>query len=129
MNSKQLSTSLITLCLFGMTCMADPPGQSQQTPKSPITLGKPNKGVSAGRPKAPDRQTITCAYDGEQLHLSFVYSEGIAILSVTDETMTTNLYFIDTSPLEVTVQVGKLSGKVYIEMETELSNIYQGRIE
>ena len=128
MNSKQLSTSLITLCLFGMTCMADPPGQSQQTPKSPITLGKPNKGVSTGRPKAPDRQAITCAYDGEQLLLTFVYSEGMATLSVTDETLLSSTYEIDTAPLVVTVPVRDLIGTILIELETESGRQYIGEL-
>ena len=81
------------------------------------------------RPKAPDRQIITCAYDGETLHLSFIIPEGTATLSVTDETLLTSTYQIDTTPLDVAVQVGELFGTISIEMETEAFNSYNGIFE
>lgn len=37
-------------------------------PHPPITLQKGHKGVYIKFPKAPDRQSITCAYDGKVLY-------------------------------------------------------------
>ena len=129
MNIKRFSTSIITLCFISTLCIAEPNQQSAQKQKAPIILVNPNKGVSSGRPKAPDRQTITCAYDGEQLHLTLVYSEGTATLSVTDETLLTSTYEIDTAPLVVTVPVGELNGTISIELETQRGNSYSGYFE
>ena len=94
-----------------------------------IFLRKMGTGMKPLRPKSPDRQVITCAYDGEILHLSFVIPEGTATFSVTDETLLTSTYEIDTTPLEVSVSVGELFGTVSLEMETALGNGYNGIIE
>lgn len=128
MNIKRFSTSIITLCFISTLCMAEPNQQSPQKQKAPIILVNPNKEVSTSRPKAPDRQAITCAYDGEQLLLTFVYSEGMATLSVTDETLLSSTYEIDTAPLVVTVPVGQLNGTILIELETESGRQYIGEL-
>ncbi len=128
MKARQLSAVAALLC-FSSICLAEPQEQTQQEQQEPFTLVKVNKGTKAGRPKAPDRQVVTCAYDGEELHLSFVYSEGTATLSVTDETLLTSTYVIDTTPLVVSVPVGELVGTVCIEMETESGVNYMGVLE
>lgn len=118
------------LTLFSTHCLAESTtADNKDSRKEPINLVKTGKGAIAGRPKAPDRQVVTCAYDGEELHLSFVYSEGAATISVTDETFLTSTYVIDTTPLVVSVPVGELVGTVSIEMETENENSYTGIIE
>ena len=128
MRHQKLSTTIIGLCILNSLCMAGQTQQSPKTPKVPITLVKVNKGVSARRPKAPDRQIVTCAYDGEELHLSLVIPEGMATLSVTDETLLTSIYEFDTTSLEVSVPAGDLIGTISIEMETD-NNTYCGQIE
>ncbi len=128
MRQKRLLTTIIGLCLISALTVAEPNSQSTPTQKTPITLVKRNKGVSAGRPKAPDRQNITCAYYGEELHLSFYIPEGMATLSVIDETLLSATYEIDTTPLEVIVPVGELVGTIIIEIDTEKGNNFYGEI-
>lgn len=126
MRHQKLYATMLGVCILSSLCMAEPTQSSQQKPKAPITLVKRNNGVANGRPKAPDRQVITCAYDGETLHLSFIIPEGTATLSVTDETLIASTYQIDTTPLDVNVPVGELFGSVSIELGTETGNIYKG---
>ena len=128
MKPRKLSIAIAAILCTGSLCMADSNQKSQQPPKVPITLVKLNRGTSASRPKAPDRQVITCAYDDETLHLSFVIPEGTATLSVTDETLLTATYEIDTTPLEVSIYVGELFGTVSISMETQSGKSYSGEL-
>ena len=126
MKPRKLSVAVTALLCISSICNAESNQQSQPTPKVPITLVKINKGASSTRPKAPDRQIVTCAYDGEALHLSFVYSEGTVSLYVTDDTLFTSIYEFDTDGLEVSIPVGSLYGTVYIEMMTENGVTYRG---
>ncbi len=116
----------IYLCL---TCMAEQNQQSGQSRQSTILLVKKNRGASTIRPKAPDRQVVTCAYNGEDVELSLTLPEGNATLYITDQTHSTKTYEIETAPLEVNVATGELMGRISIEMSTEKGNIYIGEIE
>lgn len=98
-------------------------------PRPPITLHKGNGHGHINRPKAPDRQRITCSYDGMTLELDFTISEGISTLNVTDETPQCLTYTIDTSSLCVSVPVGPLSGSITIELNTERGNNFTGIIQ
>ena len=98
----------------------------KQVPKVLITLQKVGTKMKPLRLKAPDRQVVTCAYDGEEMYLSFAIPEGMATLSVTDESLLSSTFEIDTTPLEVTVPVGELCGTVTIEMETDSDHHYYG---
>lgn len=130
MKARQSLIVLIALVCSGpfFTTRADQKESEKKEP-STFTLLKAVRSNHQGRPKAPDRQVVTCAYDGEDLRISFVIPEGTATLSVTDETLLTAFYQFDTTPLEVTVPVGALQGTVYVEMETESGNFYQGELE
>ena len=102
---------------------------SGSTPRPPITL---QKGYGHGVikfPKSPDRQSITCAYDGMGLELDFAISEGMSTLTVTDETPQCSTYTIDTSSLSVSIPIGSLSGSISIELDTELGNHFSGIME
>lgn len=129
MKQRKLSMALATLLCLSSLCMAESNQQTKQKQSVPITLVKINRGGASTRPKAPDRQVITCEYDGEQMFLTFVCSEGFATISVTDQTLLSSIYEIDTAPLEVSVTVGDLCGNINIEMETEKGNSYSGTIE
>lgn len=129
MRHLKISTTIIGLCFLSSLCMAEPTQPAPKTQKVPIILVKINKGVSSRRPKAPDRQVVTCAYDGEEMCLSFVIPEGMATLTVTDESLLSSTYEFDTTPQAVSVIVGYLEGKVSIEIETELGNVYKGDID
>ena len=94
--------------------------------QSTTILVKQETGKPIRRPKAPDRQVVTCEYDGENLHLSFVYPEGSATLSVTDDSLLTATYLIDTDPLDLKVSVGSLSGTISVKIETEYGNTFVG---
>lgn len=122
MIKRQLLTTLFGLLCLSSAIQAEPVQQSQQS----TTLIKNRKDNKQQRPKAPDRQIVTCAYDREDLNLTFVIPEGKATLSVTDETLLTATYDIDTTPLEVSVAVGSLIGTICIELETENGNTYYG---
>ena len=91
-----------------------------------ITLQKKSRGLGTQRPKAPDRQQVTCAYDGEVIYLNFAIPEGMATLSVTDGTGLTAIYNFDSSTLEVCISVGQLYGTVSIEVITGNDNTYNG---
>lgn len=130
MSQKRFKFMTVGLALLSSTFLPFSAVQAEkQTPKVLITLQRVGTKMKPLRPKAPDRQMVTCAYDGEELHLSFLYSEGTATLSVTDETLLTSIYHIDTTPLEISVSVGELFGTVYIDMETEAGKTYYGEIE
>ena len=130
MRHLKISTTIIGLCILSAFCKAEQNQPSAPKPqKVPIILVKINKGVSSRRPKAPDRQVVTCAYDGEEMCLSFVIPEGMATLTVTDESLLSSTYEFDTSPQDVSVIVGYLEGKVSIEIETEFGNVYKGEID
>ena len=129
MRDKKFQLAIIGVCFLSSVCLAEPNQQSQKSQKAPITLVKRNRGASTIRPKSPDRQVVSCDYDGEYLHISLVIPEGMATLSVTDETLLTATYHFDTTPLEVTVPIGQLQGSVYVEMETESGNFYHGEME
>lgn len=109
------------------TIFAEPSSTGTQ-PKE-LILVKKGKEVKAGRPKAPDRQVITCTYDGYGMDLKFTFSEGMAVLTVTDDNLQGLVYDIDTSLLDVYVPVGNLAGSINIELETENGNVYEGEIK
>ena len=125
MRNKKISLLIFGLCSLSPICLAESNQQSTQQPKTSISLTKKNKSNSS-RPKAPDRQVVTCEYDGENLHLSFVYPEGSATLSVTDDSLLTATYLIDTDPLDLKVSVGSLSGTISVKIETEYGNTFVG---
>lgn len=130
MRHLKISTTFIGLSFLSALCMAEQNQPAAPKPqKVPIILVKINKGVSSKRPKAPDRQVVTCAYDGEDMHLSFVIPEGMATLSVTDESLLSSTYAFDTSLQEITVIVGALEGAISIEIGTEWGNVYKGEID
>ncbi len=121
---------MLGLALLSSACLSlSAVSAEKEAPKRMITLQKTGTRVKPFRPKAPDRQIVTCSYDGEELYISFVIPEGMATLSVTDENALNASYQFDTSPLETTITVGPLQGTIYIEMETERGNVYQGEIE
>ncbi len=100
-----------------------------ETPPRTITLQKTGTRTKPYKPKAPDRQIVTCAYDGDELHFSFVIPEGNATLTMTDERQYSVTYEFDTTPLVVDVPVGNLPGITYLEIETESGNSYSGILE
>ena len=127
---RQLKSIFIILLAFALPSLAVAEQKSEERkPRPPITLGKSCAGSSIKRPKAPDRQSITCTYDGATMDFSFTVSEGISNLTVTDETPQCLTYTIDTSTLEVSVPVGSLSGSITIELDTERGNLFTGIME
>lgn len=101
----------------------------EKKPRPPITLQKGNMGGVIKYPKAPDRQSIMCTYDGTVMEFNFTVSEGFATVTVTDETPQCVIYTIDTSTLDVSLPVGVLSGSITIELDTERGNHFTGIME
>lgn len=119
---------IMLLACFPFIALADQSSQSDNSGKK-ITLQKGNNHGYIKTPKAPDRQVITCTYDGYGMDLDFTFSEGMGVLTVTDETFQPHVYDIDTSLLDVYVPVGNLAGTIDIELETENGNVYEGEIK
>ena len=129
-NMRQLKSIFIILLALALPSLAVAEQKSgEKKPRPPITLGKSCAGSSIKRPKAPDRQSITCTYDGTIMEFYFTVSEGISTLTVSDETLQCMTYIIDTSTLEVSVPVGILSGSISIELDTERGNHFTGVME
>lgn len=94
-----------------------------------ITLKRRRGESHAKRPKAPDRQIITCYYDGVGIQLTFSISEGNGVLYVCDEYLHGGYFNIDTTNLEDYIEVGEeLSGLIQIEIVTERGNTYCGML-
>ena len=127
---RQLKSFFIIILMLVAPSLASAEQPSgNQKPRPPILLHKSNKGGHINRPKTPDRQSITCTYDGMTMELNFTISEGISTLTVTDETPQCITYTIDTSALYVSVPIGSLSGSITIELYTERGNHFTGIME
>ena len=129
MKTGKFLTAFIGMLSICSVSLAEPTQQTEQTQPQTVILVKNNKDTHIKRPKAPDRQQVICAYDGEMICLNIAIPEGMATLSVTDESMKVLTYEIDTTPLDICVTTGALIGNVYIELETEKGNIFTGTIE
>ena len=130
-NGMRDSKSFFILFLMIAASLLAYAEQSSGNSKSrlPITLRKGNGHGHVDCPKAPDRQLITCSYNGMTLEMDFTISEGISTLTVTDETPQCVSYTIDTSTLYVSVPVGTLYGTINIELDTERGNHFTGVME
>ena len=102
---------------------------SQGDSRPPIILTRKHGQGLSNTPKAPDRQIITCSYDGEILTLNFVYSEGMGILSIVDQEDYEYSYNLDTSVLFIQIPVGNLNGMIRLQLETEYGRFFEGLIE
>lgn len=96
---------------------SDPTILKRETPRDPN-----------GRPKAPGRQVITCHYDGENLNLDFIYSEGECEVYLTElSTNFSRYYLIDSSELYASIFVGTIKSTA-ITLTTSNGNTYTGAI-
>ena len=122
---KSIFIILMTLLLPSLASAEKSSGGS----RPPITLQKVKANGHVKFPKAPDRQSIICTYDGTTMEFNFKVSEGISTLTVTDKTPQCVTYTIDTTPLSVSVPVGSLSGSITIELDTERGTHFMGIME
>lgn len=130
MRCKKLFISIAAMvCLGSSLSMAETNQQTHKTQNSPIVLVKKNKGAVTTRPKSPDLQMITCAYDSKGMELTFAMSEGQSTFIVLDSEKQGGVYTIDTSPLEVYVVVGELTNPIHVQLETERGAVYEGKFE
>ncbi|MDE6695284.1 MAG: hypothetical protein K2K25_00230, partial [Muribaculaceae bacterium] len=129
MKQIRLLLLLITL-MFGFTnIVAENHSSSGVNRYEKIVLQKSKNHGSIQRPRTPDKQVVTCLYDGTGLALTFVLSEGVANLTITDDSLFESNQVIDTSTLDIYVPTGELSGCITIKLETEKGNIFEGIIE
>lgn len=92
----------------------------------PIVL-EPQKSHT-DRPKAPGRQVITCYYDGENLNLDFIYSEGECEVYLTElSTNFSRCFTVDSSELSIYIYVGDIH-ESEITVTTSHGNTYSGVI-
>lgn len=78
------------------------------------------------RPGAPDRQRVSCYYDGETIVIDFYYPEGECLVTLTDlYTGMTQCHSDNSSGLEISVPVGEIF-ESSIEVSTEKGNKYIG---
>ncbi|MDE6341464.1 MAG: hypothetical protein K2K93_04035 [Muribaculaceae bacterium] len=118
---------LFILLMVGthLTGMAEPTTQSNNR----IILQRKRVGDNIKRPKSPDIQMITCAYDSKGMELTFAMSEGLSTFIVLDSEKQGGVYTIDTSSPEVYVVVGELSSPIHVQLETERGAVYEGKFE
>lgn len=78
------------------------------------------------RPKAPSKQSIDCFYDGEKIHISFLFPEGTSFITVTEVNLPIHSEYFDSSE-DAEIYVGTLlSDKIYrIEITTSYGNVYE----
>lgn len=86
------------------------------------TSTKPNL-----RPKMPDRQYITCLYDGESLYLYFTYGEGECLLKVTNTDTGEQMSYVFDSNESSQISIGNIDNGL-INIYTQLNRSYEGRI-
>lgn len=80
------------------------------------------------RKKMPDKQIISCCYDGESLVVDFSMPDGLCTVTIFDpETNASKSYLIDSSLLTVNLDVSQ-SQSLYIEIMTGRGVIYEGYI-
>lgn len=125
---KQSKKLLLLMMLVSLSVLGSSSTQ-QATPRPPIILERGTSHGHINRPKMPERQTISCCYDGEGLLLSFLCSEGLSAISITDENRQIEIKDLDTSKLEIYIPVGFLSGIIYVQLRTQREVIYEGIIE
>lgn len=124
---RQLKSIFILLLALGQPLLAVAEQSSRgSNPRPPVILHKGHGNSHGNFPKAPDRQSITCTYDGSTMEFNFTVAEGTATLTLTDETPQCVTYTFDTSNLEVSVPVGTLYGTITIELDTERGNHFKG---
>ena len=127
---RKLTLIIFTLIFASIpfVCVAELPPSKEES-NTIIILQKTQNKRHSKYPKSPDRQIVSCSYDGEGIELTFVYSEGISTLTITDDVLNENSYVIDTSCLNVYVPAHGLVGNIYIKLETEDGAIFEGQIE
>lgn len=119
-----LILTIFACCL--QICLADNGGENQTN--NTLKLTKIKGGQTSNRPHMPDRQVITCVYDGENICLDFAYSEGVCDTYVMDARTGEMQHFsFDSSELSVFIYVGEI-GESYITLVTEYGNTYEGTI-
>lgn len=119
-----LILTIFASCL--QICLADNGGGNPSD--NNIKLTNKRGGQVSSRPHVPERQYITCAYDGENICLNFAYSEGMCDVYVADAcTGEMQSFSIDSSELSVAICVGEI-GESYITLITENGNTYEGSV-
>lgn len=86
-----------------------------------ITNGDKNK-----RPKMPSAQRIYCYKDGENLCIDFLHSEGDCELTIITAENGIEVYNFN-SDLPTMINIGDVT-LTYLEIETEIGNVYIGEI-
>lgn len=92
--------------------------------KRPVLLTK--SVPQSTRPQSPSRQEISCEYGNGCLFISFLYSEGVCSLSVTEGGEETQVYDFDSSS-EAVIFVGELTS-ANITITTEYGHTYKGTL-
>lgn len=89
-----------------------------------VVLGPKGKPMEK-RPRIPSRQIVTCAYDGENIEVEFLFPEGNADITITDVNAgIVGIYTINTQE-ESAMSIGRVETSI-IEISTDAGNIYNG---
>ncbi len=128
MKKSSLLTLGIASILFPMSLLlvssTDKPEQKPAANKSVKAVLSSESKNTALRPKAPSRQVVTCAYDGEYLMFDFVVPEGECDVVVTEWfSNAQQSYTIDSSILTADIHVGELYEST-VTVTTEKGNVY-----
>lgn len=116
--------SLAAICIASQIALSQIPIKTTKPVKSGRVTLRPIEKLYPARPQAPSRQRVSCQYDGENLVLDFVYSEGTCTADLTEMfSGYTQTYTFDSDDLTAEIHVGQLYEST-ITLTTEAGNTY-----
>lgn len=121
---KKIIFAFILLLLPIISVAQSNSSNDKPTDKRPVLLTK--SVPQSTRPQSPSRQEISCEYGNGCLFISFLYSEGVCSLSVTEGGEETQVYDFDSSS-EAVIFVGELTS-ANITITTEYGHTYKGTL-
>lgn len=120
---KKIITNLILFLFLGSSVAYS---ENLILPSSTsIVITDTKKDDKPGRPKAPSRQRIQCAYENGCLNFQFAIPEGECQLTVTDMTTGFARQYVFDSSADAAINVGTLT-QAHIEISTANGHEYEG---
>lgn len=122
---KKLIAIVFLFLIIGTNSFAEPVNQSETSDKI-ILESRDIKNGGKNQPRIPARHNeVECFYQDGYLHLTFEYSEGNAILSITDLMDTPHLVRQFSTAMPFSIFIGEPNEPLKIEIKTDF-NSYEG---
>lgn len=123
---KKFFAFFILFLIAGIGLYAEPTNSPK--PRENVVLGRALALANSNRHRIPARHNeVECFYQDGYLHLAFEYSEGNAILSITDLMDTPHIAQQFSTAMPFSIFIGEPNEPLKIEIKTE-SHIYTGWI-